>query len=124
MKTLALYDNTCSLCKQSKRVFQKLDWLHQVKWVSLQEYEQMEEGESFNKVDLRRELHIITSRGKVLKGYNAIRYLFVLFPATAIGGVILFLPFTHLLGNPIYKRIAKNRHRFLRKKCDDGSCSL
>lgn len=124
MKTIALYDGECSLCKESKRIFEKLDSFQKVHWISLQEYEQVEQAISFNKIDLRKELHIITTEGKVLKGFYAVRYLLLFFPVTIIVGALLFVPFTSLLGKPIYKWVAKNRHRFLKKKCDNGNCSL
>lgn len=124
MKAIALYDETCSLCKESKRILEKFDSFKKVQWVSLQEYEKVEQAISFNKVDLRKELHIITNDGKVLKGFYAVRYLLIFFPATFIVGAILFVPFSSVIGNPIYKWIAKHRHRFLKKKCDNDSCSI
>ena len=123
LKTIALYDKTCSLCKESKRIFQKVDWFKQIKWISLQEY-----GENIRvKIDsksLRREIHIITPSGKILKGFYAIRYLFVHFPVTSLFGILLYIPFAPIIGEPVYRFIAKNRHRFLKNKCDNGSCSL
>lgn len=68
MKTIALYDGTCSLCKETKKIFKKLDWLNKVEWISLQEYEKIPNSLSFSKIDLRRELHIITPSGGVKKG--------------------------------------------------------
>lgn len=124
MKTIALYDGTCSLCKETKRIFNKLDWLNKVEWISLQEYEKMQGSLSFSRHDLRRELHIITPAGSVEKGYSAVRRLLLLFPATFLISTLLYIPFTALLGDPVYKWIAKNRHKFLKRKCDDGSCSL
>jgi predicted DCC family thiol-disulfide oxidoreductase YuxK len=124
MKTIALYDGTCSLCKETKKIFKKLDWLNRVEWISLQEYEKRPGSFSFSRQDLRRELHIITPSGSVKKGYSAIRRLLFLFPASFLMSLLLYLPLTPMLGDPIYKWIAKNRHKFLKKKCDDGSCSL
>ncbi len=123
LKTIALYDNTCSLCKESKRIFQKIDWLKQIEWIALQDYGENNKIKIDNK-SLRRELHIIIPSGKILKGYYAVRYLFVHFPITALIGVLLYIPFTPLIGEPVYRIIAKNRHRFLKSKCDNGSCSL
>ncbi|CAM3538974.1 thiol-disulfide oxidoreductase DCC family protein [Cytobacillus oceanisediminis] len=124
MKTIALYDGTCSLCKETKRLSEKLDWLKQVEWISLQEYERNLNSISFSKQDLRKELHIITPAGDIKKGYYAVRRLLRHFPATFLFSVLLYIPFTPIIGNPIYQWIAKNRHKFLKKKCDDGSCSL
>lgn len=124
LKTIALYDKTCSLCKESKRIFQKLDWLKQINWLSLQEYEQIGPIQVIDSKSLRKELHIITPNGRILKGYFAIRYLFVHFPITVLLGLLLYIPFTPIIGKPIYRLIANNRHRLLKRKCDDGSCSL
>jgi predicted DCC family thiol-disulfide oxidoreductase YuxK len=124
MKTIALYDGTCSLCKETKRIFKKLDWLDKVEWISLQEYEKMPGSLSFSRQDLRKELHLITPSGNVKKGYSAVRRLLLLFPASFLISTFLYLPFTELLGDPAYKWIAKNRQKFLKKKCGDGSCSL
>lgn len=123
MKTIALYDKTCSLCKESKRIFQKLDWLKLINWISLQEYEHFDEVKIDSK-SLRRELHIITPNGKILKGFYAVRHLILHFPVTALFGALLYMPFTPIIGKPVYRFIAKNRHRFLKNKCDNGSCSL
>ncbi|WP_235822868.1 thiol-disulfide oxidoreductase DCC family protein [Cytobacillus massiliigabonensis] len=124
LRTTALYDRTCTLCKESKRMFTKLDWFRQIDWVSLQEYEKNEQAFAFDKASLRKELHIITSNGHVLKGFYAIRYLFLRFPLFFLLGAFLYLPFSYIIGNPIYQWIAKNRHKFLKRKCEDGSCSL
>ncbi|MBP2243339.1 putative DCC family thiol-disulfide oxidoreductase YuxK [Cytobacillus eiseniae] len=105
-------------------MFQKLDWLEKVEWISLQEYEKGEHTHIFDKESLRKELHLITPTGKVLKGYYAIRYLFLLFPASCLIGLIGYIPLSPIIGKPIYKWVAKNRHRWTKGKCKDGSCSL
>lgn len=120
MKMIALYDGKCSLCQRTKRTFQKLDWNQKIEWISLQEYE----GSQFSALELRRELHIILPNGNVLKGFDAVRKLLVKSPPTVLLGLLLYLPFIPLIGHPIYRWIAKNRYKFLKKTCTDGSCSI
>ncbi|MDE3839982.1 DUF393 domain-containing protein [Bacillus methanolicus] len=124
MKTIALYDQTCSLCQETKRIFNKLDWLGKVEWISLQEYEKKQSCFPFRKEDLRKELHIVTPSNKIYKGFYAVRRLLVLLPATFFFGILIHAPLVDRIGSPIYKWVAKNRHKFLRKNCDSGSCSL
>ncbi|WP_080844346.1 thiol-disulfide oxidoreductase DCC family protein [Cytobacillus gottheilii] len=124
MKMTVLYDGTCSLCKESKRVFEKLDWRGKAAWMSLQEYEKISDGTHFNKKELRKEIHLITSNGKVVKGYYAVRLIMLQCPPVFVLGLLMYLPLVPLIGNPIYKWVAKNRHKFFRRKCDDGSCAL
>ncbi|WP_246860959.1 DUF393 domain-containing protein [Bacillus sp. REN3] len=123
-KTMALYDESCSLCQQTKRTMEKLDWFHRVEWISLQEHEKAGSGPGFRAAALRRELHIIDQNGKVLKGFYAVRRLFLLFPLTFAAGLLMYLPLAPAVGNPFYKWIAANRYRFMRRKCENGSCSL
>jgi predicted DCC family thiol-disulfide oxidoreductase YuxK len=124
MKTIALYDQTCSLCRETKRIFNKLDWFGKVEWISLQEYEKEKSHIAFQKEDLRKELHIITPSNQVIKGFYAVRRLFVLFPATFPLGILVHFPLIDKIGIPVYQWVAKNRHKFSRKNCDSGSCSL
>lgn len=124
MKILSLYDEKCSLCQTSKKWFMKLDWLHKVSWVSLQEYEKEEHPLFLNRSDLRKELHIILPSSHLLRGFYAIRRLLLCFPITFLVAFFLYLPLMPLIGNPIYKWIAKNRHKWLRSKCKGESCSL
>jgi predicted DCC family thiol-disulfide oxidoreductase YuxK len=124
VKTMALYDNTCQLCQMTKKSFGKLDLLHRVEWISLQKYEK-EHGELiFSSKELRRELHIITPSQEVLKGFYAVRRLLLLFPLTFVFGLLLHFPLASAAGVPVYRWIARNRHKLLRKKCKDGSCTL
>ncbi|UII55289.1 DUF393 domain-containing protein [Cytobacillus spongiae] len=124
MKILALYDETCALCQESKKLFRRLDRLNKVEWVSLQTYERLNKSFPFTKEDLRKELHIILPNQKIVKGFYAVRRLLLTSPVFTIIATLLYIPFVPLIGVPAYKLIAKNRHRFLKRKCEDGSCSL
>lgn len=124
MKPWALYDESCSLCQASKKRVMSLDWFKQVKWVSLQVYEKEPKHIYINKKELRTELHLITAKGKILKGFYAIRHIMLQCPLLVIPGVICYLPFVDLIGIRLYSWVAKNRHLFFRNSCDDGSCSL
>jgi predicted DCC family thiol-disulfide oxidoreductase YuxK len=92
--------------------------------MSLQDYEIKGFRPQFKAVDLRREIHIIEPNGKIFVGYWAVRRLFLLSPITFMFGLVLHLPFIHLIGNPVYRLIAKNRYKLNKRKCEDNSCSL
>lgn len=124
MKINALYDEKCILCQEMKKKLQKLDVFQKIKWVSLQEYEQQSHAKSFHATDLRKELHILLPNGRVLKGFYAVRKLLLLSPFTFLLGLLLYFPFVPVVGRPVYSWVAKNRHLFMKKKCDDGSCSF
>lgn len=125
-KRMVLYDAKCLLCAKAKTSLKKWDWLDRVQWVSLQEYE--EKGKTpFQAVELRKEIHLLIKNAqeeKVLKGFLAMRAIFLQMPLTFILGLICYIPGAHIVGDPLYKWIAKNRHRFLKNQCDSESCSL
>jgi predicted DCC family thiol-disulfide oxidoreductase YuxK len=124
LKIIALYDENCSLCQETKRIFTSLDVWKKVNWISLQEYEKLDSTLTFNHKELRQELHIILPNQKVLRGYDAVRKLLFISPYTCVAGSILYFPFLRILGQPVYQWVAKNRYKFLKRKCNDGSCSL
>lgn len=124
MKMLALYDGQCSLCRETKKWCQKLDSRQKVEWISLQEYEKKKPHSSLKASDLRREMHVILPDGRIVVGYWAVRKLMLAFPTTYLFGLLLHLPFVHLVGNPVYRLIARNRYKWKRKNCDNGSCTL
>jgi predicted DCC family thiol-disulfide oxidoreductase YuxK len=108
----------------SKKRVMALDWFKRVSWISLQDYEKKPTAHSFNGKELRKELHLITSKGKVLKGFYAIRKMMLQCPLLVIPGVICYVPFVDFFGNRLYRWVAKNRYLFFRQSCDDGKCSL
>ena len=107
-----------------RKKMMSLDWFKRVDWISLQEYEKKPTCYSFSRKELRKELHLITSNGKVLKGFYAIRKMMLHCPLLVMPGVICYIPFVDLVGNRVYRWVAKHRHLFFRKLCDDGKCSL
>jgi predicted DCC family thiol-disulfide oxidoreductase YuxK len=92
--------------------------------MSLQEYERKEMRPRFKAVDLRREIHILVPEGKVLAGYWAVRRLLLVSPITVLFGLLIHLPFIHLIGIPIYRFIANHRYQLNKQKCEDDRCSL
>ncbi len=124
MKYIALFDRGCALCQSSKRLSMKFDWLNRVDWMPLQESKNEEWKSLYPLIELRRELHLFDHNQRVWKGFFAIRKLMLQFPLTFLLGLICYIPFMSKIGVPLYSWVAKNRHRFLKKKCENGSCSI
>lgn len=124
LKITALYDENCILCQETKGRLEKIDKLGKVEWLSLQQFERAAGENPFDPKELRKELHIILPNNRVLKGFDAVRKLLLISPLTFGMGLILYIPFVPLIGRPIYRWVAKNRHLFMKNKCNDGSCSL
>lgn len=124
LKVIALYDETCSLCQMSKNRMMPLDWFNRVNWISLQDFEKKLSLPLINRKELRKELHLITVKGEILKGFYAIRKIMLQCPLLVILGVICYIPFADIFGNKIYRFVAKNRYLFFQNSCDDDKCSF
>ncbi|MFC7063913.1 thiol-disulfide oxidoreductase DCC family protein [Halobacillus seohaensis] len=120
-KIEVLYDEHCYLCQQSKNIFKFLDWFQMIKWQSLQRFDQ---EISIDKEELHKEIHVINSKQVVRRGYEAMTYLFLRTPITFFLGLIMSIPGTNKVGDPIYRWIANHRYRLFEKRCRNGSCSI
>ncbi|MBM7554768.1 DCC1-like thiol-disulfide oxidoreductase family protein [Thalassobacillus pellis] len=124
MKPLVLYDGQCYLCRQTKSIFQWLDWLGSFEWKSLQQYEKETLVTQEERAAIKSELHIIEPDQTSRAGYHAVTYMLVRCPLTFPLGLIASIPGMGLIGKPIYRWIARNRYRIFKDKCSDGACSI
>ena len=124
LKYTVFYDGKCVLCRETKRIFERLDWFKQTKWTSIQEVEKACDYPFLDKKEIKEQMHVVSPSGTIYKGFFAVRKLALLFPLTSVLGLVAYIPFLHYFGVPIYKYIATNRHKFLKAKCEDGSCSI
>lgn len=71
---------------------------------------------------LLEEMHLVTRRGdKVLRGFEAVRWLAWRLPPLWPAALILSIPGMNFVGVPIYCRIARNRFGLM--PCRKGVCS-
>ncbi|WP_028783529.1 thiol-disulfide oxidoreductase DCC family protein [Thalassobacillus devorans] len=124
MKHIVLYDAQCYLCQQSKSIFQRLDWCHNFQWKSLQDYKKETNLSREEETAIKQEIHIIKRGGTKQKGYHAVVTMLRYSPPTAPIGLLGSLPGMSLVGKPLYSWIAKNRYKFFKGKCPNGSCNL
>ncbi len=117
---IALYDKNCMLCRKTKHLFENLDKNHRVEWRAFQH---TNDFSMLNQINLQTELHVITPTKDVLKGFYAVRRIGLLFPATKLLSIFSYLPYASSIGVPVYKIIAKNRHRFF-KVIGESNCRI
>ncbi|KHE67058.1 thiol-disulfide oxidoreductase DCC family protein [Halobacillus sp. BBL2006] len=123
-KPIVLYDGACYLCNQSKRFFQKLDWMAKMEWISLQEYEKFTDLSDYQRKAINQELHVRFPTGYEMKGYDAVTYLMRKCPLTFILGLIFSIPGSGMIGKPLYSLVARNRYKLFKNKCKNGTCTL
>ncbi|WLD92456.1 thiol-disulfide oxidoreductase DCC family protein [Alkalihalobacillus sp. AL-G] len=116
------YDRDCILCKQTKKRLSRFDWFNQLAWVPIQEID--DASPQLDRFSVQEEMHLITKNSTLYRGFYAVRRLSLQLPLLAPVGVLLYIPFVDRIGNPIYRWVARNRHRFFKDECEDGACQI
>jgi len=117
-----LYDGQCEICQACVAWLNTLD--HEDKTVPLPI-----SAEILSAVDSRlrldeclRQLHVVTPKGEVLVGWDAVASLARLFPSTWIIGILgQWFPFWNF-GRLLYGFVARNRYSL--SKCRGGACRV
>lgn len=117
-----LYDGQCEICQACVAWLKTLD--HENKTVPLPI-----SAEVLSAVDSRlrldeclRQLHVVTSKGEILVGWDAVASLARLFPPTWIIGTLgQWFPFRNF-GRLLYGFVATNRYSL--SKCRGGACGV
>lgn len=109
------YDGRCGVCRRSRRVLSRLDWLGALRWQDLNTT-----PEADLPVPLAHALEALTlrtARGRLLRGYAAVRRALLRTPLGFLPALLLYLPGVSALGERCYARFARHRHR-------DEACPL
>ncbi len=103
-----LYDGNCAFCRRSARVLRQLDILNGLEWVDFRR--------TNVDVDLERLEHEMAAiaRARVYFGFSAYRAISWRLPIFWPLLPFLYVPGVRVLGDAIYKRIARRRHRICR----------
>lgn len=117
-KLVVLYDGHCRLCQRSIFGLTVLDWLHRLQFVDFHHArERNAHAPHISLNALQHAMHVKQLDGKFKKGYYAFRELTWHLPALWIIAPFLYVPGIDIIGNAVYKAVAKNR-----LECKDGQC--
>lgn len=107
-----LFDGDCGFCRRSIRLGKSLDWLGKIEWRARLEPGTKERFPQLSDEETQNRMVSIRPDGKSYGGFYAVRDIWLRLPLTFLPALILYIPGVHLLGEPAYKWIAENRHRF------------
>jgi predicted DCC family thiol-disulfide oxidoreductase YuxK len=119
-----LYDGSCSLCRASVARVRPRDSRSRIEFLDLHE---VSAGERFPQVDpeiAMRWMQAVDLQGRVFSGVDAWARIGLLLPGWNLLAWILLVPGIHWLAGKIYGWIARNRYRWNRAACADGSCAV
>ncbi|WP_173915787.1 thiol-disulfide oxidoreductase DCC family protein [Halobacillus sp. Marseille-Q1614] len=123
-KVKILFDEDCYLCQQTKSILQPLDWFRKMEWQPLQQFAEEYKISASSVRTLKKEIHVITHKNEVKRGFAALQYLLLRMPTLFTLGLLINIPGVSLIGHPLYKGIARNRYNIFKKQCINGSCSI
>jgi len=107
--TVALYDGRCGMCRISRRWGSALDWFRRVAWLDFRNPKVRSSVPQLDENQLENEMWVITPDGEMRPGFRGWRRLLGVFPLTMLPSFLLHIPPVPLIGDGIYKWIARRR---------------
>ncbi len=107
---LVIYDPDCGICQALSSWLQSHDRRQKTRCVPIDAEKLTGYHPSLTLEACQNALHVVTSRGKVLKGWLAVAQIMRLFPLSWPIGLIGSWPPFSLLGAWGYRLFAQNRH--------------
>ncbi|MFQ5707356.1 MAG: thiol-disulfide oxidoreductase DCC family protein [bacterium] len=110
--TKIVYDGACPICTGSIRWLRRLDWFDCLEFVDLLDWEKVKKAYPALALEkCQREVHVISPNGEIRSGFYGFRKLSSLLLVGWLILPILYLPGVPILGQRMYRSIAKNRKR-------------
>jgi predicted DCC family thiol-disulfide oxidoreductase YuxK len=119
-----LYDGGCSLCRASVARVQRFDAGHRIEFLDVHDPSAQKRFPEIDPQVAMRWMQAIGADGSVSTGAGAWARIGLLLPGWKLVAWILLIPGVRWIAAGIYSWIARNRFRWNRAACPDGSCSL
>lgn len=119
-KLTFFYDGECPLCSRAVIFLNHFDFLNAMTFKTVQSGAHL--ATPLSKMDedtLLRNIHGVSSSGKVLMGVDVYRFAFLRMPLLWPLGLLLWIPGLYHLGRFVYTQVAVNRHV---ERCTDENC--
>ena len=119
-----LFDGSCNLCRASATRVQRFDRANRIEFLDVNDPGALQRFPQVNREEALRWMQAVDSNGKVFSGSDAWVRIGALLPGWKLVAWILLIPGIHWIAGKVYGWIARNRYRWNRAVCEDGTCSL
>jgi len=119
-----LYDGTCTFCRGSAARVRRSDTRQHIELLDLHDPSVPQRFPQVDREVAMRWMQAVNSCGRVFSGVDAWARIGLLLPGWNFLAWLLLVPGIHWLAAKIYAWIARNRYRWNRELCDDGSCAV
>jgi predicted DCC family thiol-disulfide oxidoreductase YuxK len=119
-----LYDGSCNLCRTSAERVRRFDSHQRIELLDLHDPSAAQRFPQINRDEAMKWMQAVDSRGRIFSGADAWSRIGGLLPGWNLVAWILHVPVIHFFAAKIYAWIARNRYRWNRSICEDGTCRL
>src|SRR5215469_2337436 len=119
-----LYDGACSLCRASVARVRRFDARGRIAFLDVRDSSVKGRFPQVDPEVALRSMQAVDSNGRVSSGADAWARMALLLPGWKLLAWILLLPGFHWIAAKIYGWVARNRYRWNRDACADGTCAL
>ncbi len=123
-KLTVLYDGACNLCRASVNRVRRMDPRGRIELLDLHDasiparFPQVDIGEAM------RLMQAVDPAGRVYSGADAWARIGLALPGWNLLAWLLLVPGIHFVARHFYGWVARNRYRWNREICEDGTCAL
>ncbi len=119
-----LFDGSCSLCRASVARARRFDSRGRVEFLDLHDPAAPQRFPQVDRELAMRWMQAIDVRGRLFSGVDAWVRIGLLLPGWKWLAWLLLVPGIHWLAAKIYAWVARNRYRWNRELCADGTCKV
>jgi predicted DCC family thiol-disulfide oxidoreductase YuxK len=119
-----LYDGACGLCRASVERVRPYDRSGKIEFMDLNDESVAARFPQVDRQEALRWMQAVDSRGTVSSGVDAWARIGRLLPGWRYAAWLLLVPGIHFVAQRAYAFVAKNRYRWNRDLCADGSCAV
>jgi predicted DCC family thiol-disulfide oxidoreductase YuxK len=120
-----IYDGNCTFCQRQVARLRALDRRKRLSYISLHDPQVAARWPELTHEDLMRQMYVISHRGEIFGGPDAVRYLSRRLPSLWWLAPLVHVPVLRGLGNTLYRWVAQRRYQFGRNvDCENGTCSI
>ncbi len=119
-----LFDGSCNLCRGSAARVRRFDRAKRIEFLDVNDPAALQRFPQVNREEALRWMQAVDSNGKVFGGSDAWARIGGLLPGWKLVAWILLIPVIRWFAGKFYAWVARNRYRWNREMCEDGSCRV
>ena len=123
-KLTVLYDGGCNLCRASVARVRRIDPRGLIELVDLHDPGARSRFPQVDFEEAMRLMQAVDRAGRVYSGADAWARIGLALPGWNLMDWLLLVPGIHFVAQRFYGWIARNRYRWNREICADGTCAL